>query len=209
METDCVFCDKEKIREDILYQTDNFFVKVGFDIISPGHVMLISDMHLKCYGELPDYLDQEYIESKQMLDEEIAKHFAKPFRLEAGVYGQSVFHAHTHFIPLKGPGYSIESLIEEMVISGNIRYEEADMARLKQIYREEGEYVSIEEKGKLYVCHIDGRIYDPQNRDPNLNVREFIARIPEFPRSSPLGKNPEDKRRDDEYRDLTKKLLFH
>jgi len=58
---DCVFCNREEVKEDILWETENFFVKVGVGILAPGHIMLISKKHLSCFGELPDELNQEFL----------------------------------------------------------------------------------------------------------------------------------------------------
>ena len=48
---DCIFCNRGKIKDDILLETKNFFVKVGIGIIAPGHVMLITKKHFKCFGK--------------------------------------------------------------------------------------------------------------------------------------------------------------
>lgn len=122
----CIFCDREKIAQDVLYESENFFVKVGFGIVSAGHVMLIPKEHYLCYAELPDRLDEEYGSVKKRLLGNIKSNFSLPFLIEYGIFGQSIQHAHLHFIPHKGHDYEVRSIVEEMVIPSGIKFEEAD-----------------------------------------------------------------------------------
>jgi len=171
----CVFCDEEKMKGDIV-PTDNFFLKVGFCLIASGHTMIIPKVHYPCFGATPDFLDREYDELEKKLFDQISREFAEPFQLEYGVWGQSVFHAHTHFVPLKSPEYEIKSIVEEMPFAAGISVEEVDRKRLREIYRNEGDYVSFKEKGKLYVCHTKGIVYDEKNQNPGLNYPAFFKK---------------------------------
>ena len=205
---DCVFCDREKILEDILHETDNFFVKVGLGILTPGHVMVIPKGHYLCYGELPDALEPEYGEIKRWTQEQVTERFAAPSIVEyTPGYGQSIHHAHSHFIPLKGDGYEVQSLLEEMFLPGNLNIEKADRKRLKQIYKQEGKYVSLEEDGTLYVCHVAGLTHDRANPNPHLSYRAFFA----FNKGAGVlnwSKMTEDEKIvDQEKRRLTKRLF--
>lgn len=172
----CIFCQRRKIAEDILYESDNFFVKVGIGIIAAGHVMIISKRHLACFAEMPVSLVSEYQELKSWLVEKITAQAAKPVQIEYGIWGQTVFHAHTHFIPKQGPGYRVKSLVEEMFKSAEVKLdlERADWDRLREIYRTEKCYVSVEEDGVLYVCHVCDIKEDSEL--PYLNYRAFMAR---------------------------------
>lgn len=205
---ECIFCDREKIKEDILSETGNFFTKVGFGIVAPGHIMMISNEHYPCYGDLPNKLEGEYEESKNVLQKQIADKFATPFLVERGIWGQTVPHAHTHFIPSKGQGYEVKSILEEMVKPGGINFEEVDRKKLKEIYKSEGGYVSIEERGILYVCHVTGIQSDKYNPHPHLNYRAFFTQRKGLKGIISWEKmSKEDKKRDEEKRNLTKKIL--
>ncbi len=109
--TNCIFCNREKIRTDIIKETDNFFVKVGKGIIAPGHVMIITKKHYLSFAELPT----QYINELSYLEKYLSKIIRKAFKtsvfgIEYGIWGQSIHHAHIHIIPLKGPGYDIKNL---------------------------------------------------------------------------------------------------
>jgi diadenosine tetraphosphate (Ap4A) HIT family hydrolase len=156
----CIFCNKAKIIEDIVYENGNFFVKVGFSLVSPGHSMLISNHHYPCFGDLPAEIEKEFEIKSRELHRLISNEFYEPFQIEYGNWGQSVFHAHSHFIPLQGPEYKVYSIIDEMVKPENIDIEKVDRKKLKEIYKLEGSYVSIKEKGQLYLLHTKGKIFD-------------------------------------------------
>ena len=99
----CLFCDSKMREVDTLYETENFFVKIGIAIVTPGHIMIISKNHYSCFGEMPPELDQEFNQLKNKVFNLIQQHFSTPFLVEFGAKGQSVFHAHIHFILLQGP----------------------------------------------------------------------------------------------------------
>jgi len=205
----CIFCDKEKIKADIVHETENFHVKVGFGLYAPGQVMLIPKAHYGCFGDIPPSFDEEHSRIHNLLIRTISNHFSSPFEIEMGLWGQSVHHAHTHYVPSKGPEYEIKDIIEEMVKSGDrvINYEETDRAGLREIYAREGAYVSIEQRGKLYVCHVSAMTFDPENPDPQITLRGFFPKIGVIGVSGWRNLSPEDKKRDEARRDLTKRVL--
>ena len=175
--TYCVFCDEEKMKKDVIHTQKNFFAAVGLSLVTPGHVMIITRGHYACFGDLPEGLDQEYSEFEKKLRDKISEKFHEPFLVEyAGKRVQSVYHGHAHFIPLKGKGYEIKSIVEEMPFAAGISVEEVDRKRLREIYRNEGDYVSFKEKGKLYVCHTKGIVYDEKNQNPGLNYPAFFKK---------------------------------
>jgi len=50
---DCIFCDRINAGTSILFETDNFYVKVGYGISAAGHIMIVSKNHYKCLAEVP------------------------------------------------------------------------------------------------------------------------------------------------------------
>ncbi|MEK6932608.1 MAG: HIT domain-containing protein [Nanoarchaeota archaeon] len=203
----CVFCDEEKYKEDIISNGNNFFIKVGFGLMAPGHVLLVSKEHYRCFGDLPDLLEEEHQRLKESFIEKITKKFAKPFLIEYGIWGQSVFHAHKHIIPSRNQDYNIESIIEEVIIKGEIDFEEVNVKKLKEIYKLEGSYVSIEEGGRMYLCHVKSL---PNNREhPYLNLRPFFSQKNGLKGIEDWANiPPEHKQLDEHKRILTKRGLI-
>ena len=204
---DCVFCNTEAVKDSI-YQTQNFYVRVGIGLIAPGHVLIIPKEHYKCFAELPEHLEPELVELKRGLQKKVTEEFATPFLIEYGVWGQTVNHAHIQVVPSRSEDYEIESLIQEMVVPGGIRHEARDMRGLKEVLEKEQWYVSIEEKGTLYVCHIDGIDYENTKLSKHLRYRLFFEKTKGIKgASSWSAMSDEDKENDEKERDLTKRLL--
>ena len=171
------FLENESEHEDIIYRTENFFVKVGVGLAAPGHIMLITKKPYKCFADIPQELDEEYESIKSRLVTVIRNTFSEPFLIEYGVWGQTVAHAHIHFIPLRGAEYQVRSIIEEMVRPGNITIEMVTgLTDVRRIYKKEKGYLFIEEFGKQYVCHVSKIVYDINNRNPHLSYRLFFEK---------------------------------
>jgi len=209
MENDCVFCDKPKIIEDILEESGNFFSKVGFGLAAPGQVMLISGRHYSCFADMPQDLDEEFEQAKKNLVARVTDKFSEPFLIEYGIWGQSIHHAHTHLIPLKGEDYSVESIMEEMIIPGGMPYTQIKgLEDLREIFESEGSYVCIEEKGNSYVIHTKNE--PPINRDnpsPHLSYRAFFQSKGHQATLKWTDMSDRDKSLDNKRRHKTKELL--
>lgn len=59
----CIFCNCEKA--DIIYETKNFYIKVGKGIITPGHVMIIPKKHYSAIAEIDKEFVNEYLDLKR------------------------------------------------------------------------------------------------------------------------------------------------
>lgn len=109
----CLFCDN---IQNIIYQTENFYIKIGKGIITAGHVMIIPKKHCPTIASIDKLILKEYLDLKEKVIDKVTKEFAKPFSIEYGVFGQSVFHGHLHVIPSSGNGYKNINIIDEMVL---------------------------------------------------------------------------------------------
>ncbi|MBT7903716.1 HIT family protein [Candidatus Woesearchaeota archaeon] len=174
--SNCIFCDREKVNSELLFETSNFYVKHGLCLISPGHVMIIPKKHFKCFGELPDYLDEEFLELKQKLIKFITKHFSEPFLIEQGNWAQSVFHAHIHLIPHKTKNHDI-NIIQEMVIPSKIPFKKTTWKEIKEIYEKENGYVMYEQNNQLIICDIKGIDENSTKHHKYLSYRGFLTKI--------------------------------
>ena len=69
--------------------------------LTPGHVLAVSKEHLACYGAGSTDVWRDLDQSADEVVRFLAASYQMPiFVWENGVSGQSVFHAHLHFIPL-------------------------------------------------------------------------------------------------------------
>ena len=147
----CIFCSDET-NDRNLYETKNFFVKVGKGIITAGHVMIIPKHHYKAIGEIDNNLIDEYLNLKQQTIKKITENFAEPFLIEYGNYGQSVFHAHIHLIPKTGNGYKNVDLYKEMILpSKTTTIQINNFNELRDYYLKYNEYIYFEDKNKYIL----------------------------------------------------------
>ena len=206
--TDCIFCDYDIIKDDIIYETDNFFVKVGFGLVTAGHVMIVSKLHVRCYGELPDELNEEYHQLKQFVIQTITDKFATPFLLEYGIWGQTVPHAHVHLIATQNDEYEVKSIIDEMVIPSHVPFTKGTLSDVKELYAKEKKYVYIEEDGQTYIIDVS-LLPNKDKADTPLDFRGFFP-LKKGVKGIESWKNmsEETKVKDEEKRNVTKKLFM-
>ena len=203
---DCIFCNRGKIKDDILLETKNFFVKVGIGIIAPGHVMLITKKHFKCFAEIPNNLQEELDGIKSFLFKKISETFSKPFLIEYGIFGQSIPHAHIHFIPSKASDYQIHNIIKEMA-GANTNFKNIDNnGELKKLYEQEKAYVSIEDSGKRYFFHVNN--IKEKKKEAHLDFRDFFTKKGVKGVKDWKKMTESDKAIDGIKRDLTKKKFY-
>ncbi len=155
MNKDCIFCDHESIKEDILWESDNFFIKVGKGILTPGHVLLISKKHLSCFGEMPENLYDEFNGVKERIFNEVKDKFSEPILFEQGVHGQSINHAHIHILPTKNKNFILPSNINNKIFLELKKTEIENIKDIKKVFQKEGNYLYLEEKGISYIYHLD------------------------------------------------------
>lgn len=156
--TDCLFCRRDGIKESTLWETDNFYVKVGIGLLAPGHVMLVSKKHLSCFGELPEELEEEFLSLKRDIFDKVKTNFFEPIIYEHGIYGQSIKHAHIHFIPKKTEFYFLENMHD--YLAKKIKPTEiGDIFKIRDIFKEEGSYLYLEDSNKKWVFHTKGLKY--------------------------------------------------
>ena len=197
----CLFCERSKINEDILFESDNFFAKVGVGILTPGHIMLIPKHHLLCFGELPDRLNKEFIKFKKDIFNKVKSNFSEPIIYEHGIYSQSVNHAHIHFVPYKNKYYNLGSLKEKIFVE--LKSEQIDdIFEITDIFKNEGSYFYLEEKGRKWVFHTEGMI------DGKFTFRKEFARLTGLNGLSSWQNMPEEeKKRNKGWVKLTKDKL--
>jgi len=202
---DCIFClpEDDSVKNDILFDSAHFYVKSCLASVAAGHVLLIPKKHYPCYGALLRELEDEYLIVKKKVVDTVKERFSEPFLLEHGVWGQSVAHAHIHCIPLVGEGYSISSILEEMIYPSQISYVEGGLDVMRKMYANEGAYILYEERGRSLVCHVAG--FSKQEWMPKIGFRHFFRRI--FPDTVLVWKDASEEQicRDRELRAVTRR----
>jgi len=197
----CAFCNYNLIKEDVLWESDNFFVKVGVGILTPGHIMIIPKKHISCFGELPKQLSREFILLKEEVFSRIKSNFSKPIIYEHGMYSQSVNHAHLHFIPSKNEVYNLEN-IGKKIFKDLKSTQIENIFQIVDIFEKEGSYIYLEENAKKWLFHTKGlphRKYTLRKEIARLSGSHGLADWRNMPK--------EEEQRDRQWIKITKEIL--
>ena len=197
----CLFCERSKIEEDILWESDNFYVKVGVGILAPGHIMLISKEHLSCFGELPTKLDKEFLSMLNDIFNKLKSNFSEPIIYEHGIYSQTVPHAHIHFVPRKSKYYDLKNL-KEKIFKELKSTQINNIFQIKDVYKKEGSYFYLEEKDSRWIFHTKGL---PESK--YCFRKEFAKLTGLYGLSAWRNMPEEEKKRNREWVRLTKERL--
>ncbi len=171
----CVFCHRKLNQGEVLHETENFFVNSGIGVAAPGHVMLIPKKHYDCCADVPVGLRAEFTELKKLVFRKVKAAFFEPFLIEYGIMGQSVKHAHLHFIPKQREAtghyaaYKIDDISKEMDISSNIRSVPAAWDSAAALEKKYGGYIYLKDgRARLY--------YSRRAYDGSMSYRGFFSR---------------------------------
>jgi histidine triad (HIT) family protein len=157
--SNCIFCQFEEQIDSVIYQTENFFVKIGIAIVTAGHVMIIPKKHVLAIGEIEDNLVEEYIDLKNYTVDLVAKRFAEPFLIEYGNFGQSVFHAHIHVIPRSGNNYKNADFFNDVMLpfceeNNTVLFKINKFKQLQDYYKEYKKYTYFEDENGRYILQL-------------------------------------------------------
>ncbi len=110
MESNCVFCDRKQFEERLIAKIDRFYIIATLgQITDGGYVLLFPEEHISCAGAL----SREYTSAVLNLAKRICGALTQEYDLkqvrdslypvtvfEHGIVGQTVKHAHWHFLPV-------------------------------------------------------------------------------------------------------------
>lgn len=97
----CVFCDRTKIEKQIIHETERYyFIATLGQITDGGYVLLIPKRHVLCVGAMEASEIQEIIAEASLIERRISQEYrCSPIVFEHGIVGQTIQHAHIHFVP--------------------------------------------------------------------------------------------------------------
>jgi len=102
MENNCVFCDRIKFEARLVGEKKNFWIVATLGQISNGgYLLLIPKRHVSCFGAM----EESEISEVEIIQDEICEAIFEEYEcipgiiFEHGIIGQTIKHAHLHFIP--------------------------------------------------------------------------------------------------------------
>ncbi|HHU65182.1 MAG: HIT domain-containing protein [Bacillota bacterium] len=152
----CTFCKQE---EDKIYiKTDNFTVWLAVGQIVEGYSLIIPNNHYHCIGALPQSLQSEYLELKELVRKKLEEEYGGCIFYEHGRVGvcnvqpgeQLCYHGHTHAIPTN------VDIIESFKDDGIIPIKLQEDKELFEKYYDYGHYLFYENnKRESYIIPIN------------------------------------------------------
>jgi len=101
--TNCPHCDLNSTAYTyLLERTDNFSIVCDANPIVEGHILIIPKTHVSCIGEYSEELFKEFMELDKKVSQFVSSEYGYVSSFEHGVFGQTVFHSHVHYIPFNG-----------------------------------------------------------------------------------------------------------
>lgn len=123
MMCECVFCHKEQIKTDFVYEDEFVMAFMDMDPINEGHVLLVPKQHYLDVDEIPDeLLAHLMIVSKKILKalKEIYRPDGYSIMQDGGAFND-VGHYHLHIFPrYVDDGFSWNFSNEEKTVNSEI-----------------------------------------------------------------------------------------
>ncbi len=98
---ECPFCNRDETSEYLLYDGGNFFVVADFAPVADAHILMIPKHHYPHLAAIPPELEEEFDALKSHIGNFVREEYGRLTYWENGVFGQSVPHAHLHFLSVE------------------------------------------------------------------------------------------------------------
>lgn len=160
IKTNCPHCDtKSHVFEfplEKITKPNNFYILCDPNPIVEGHTLVIPKAHLSCIGEYGDELMSELYNIDTTMRDFLAKSYGSVAVFEHGIFGQTVFHSHIHYLPFTGSPTDIvpEGTDNLTRLSG--------LEDLKALYKKDGGYLYMSIGSDMYAVN------------PNLQAPRFF-----------------------------------
>jgi diadenosine tetraphosphate (Ap4A) HIT family hydrolase len=105
----CPFCDPATVAT-ALATTEHFYLLADNAPLVEGHALIIPRDHYACYGAIPAAWDDELLALKGRVERFAIERYRPAIFFEHGVFGQTVYHAHLHVVPLGPSGLDVRAL---------------------------------------------------------------------------------------------------
>ena len=143
MEKSCELCICSKKQEEIIFQTENFYIRPSLGHLVEGYLLVCSKKHLTNLSELPENQMEELEKIKKSIRKLIQENYSKKViffehgPIKDGIIGKScIDHAHLHAVPFE------EDILRELTKNFTL----TEIGKLKEI-------VSQRENNKPYLYY--------------------------------------------------------
>lgn len=152
-ENDCVHCPGGLGLEHPLYDDDLFWVVCDAHPLVQGHILIIPKEHIPTMGNLSDDAFKKYVDLYKKVKLFVNAFYGEIGIFEHGITGQTVFHAHTHFLPFS---HDTEEIVSDKKALRNI----SSLEDLKNEFAQKKKYLFFENKNQMWL--IDTKLGFPR-----------------------------------------------
>ncbi len=146
-EISCRHCPGGAQLIDPLFSSENFWIVCDFHPLVQGHILIIPKKHISCFGALPEKIFPEFENIYMKVKNFINHNYGSVAVFEHGIAGQTVFHAHMHFLPFNGK-------IGDIIIEANFIRKIDSLSQIKEEFKKQSKYLFVEVANKKYFIDI-------------------------------------------------------
>ncbi len=97
----CPHCEEKSfVYDHALEHTENFRILCDVHPLCEGHLLIVPREHISCMGDCPPLLFGEFLNLYARCSRFLRSAYGNVSTFEHGKIGQTVFHAHTHLMPV-------------------------------------------------------------------------------------------------------------
>lgn len=132
-----------------LEETKNFYIICDAHPLEEGHILVIPKAHISCIGEYKPALLDEFKEIHNRVSAFVLTAYGSIAVFEHGVFGQTVYHSHIHYLPFTGG-------VEDIVPEGENNYAQLNkLSDLQRLYQKEGGYLFFSIGNSMWTVNTD------------------------------------------------------
>lgn len=144
IEKDCAHCPGGFGLEYPLYDDDLFWVVCDVHPLIQGHILIIPKEHISTMANLSEDAFIKYGELYIKVKLFINALYGEVGTFEHGIIGQTVFHAHTHFLPFN---HNTEEIISDKKAFHKIY----NLQEIKDEFAQKQKYLFFENKNQMWL----------------------------------------------------------
>ena len=131
-----------------LFDDELFWVVCDGNPLIEGHILIIPKEHISCMGALNETSFEKYKKLYEKVLNFLNKSYGQVGVFEHGISGQTVFHAHTHFLPF-------DKSITEVVPEKETIHEISTLDEIRNEFNEKQKYLYVSVNDKKWVVDTD------------------------------------------------------
>lgn len=121
----------------LIDETANFRITCDAHLLETGHILVIPKEHLSCVGEYSLALLEEFKALYAKVSAFVRSQYGSVATFEHGIFGQTVFHSHIHFLPFTG---NLTDIVPEGETACTPFH---DLSELQRLYQDGGGYLFL------------------------------------------------------------------